>query len=212
VDLVPNFEKVWKRRVAPNDGAHVLETLVQPLKNVEDEDSVFDGWAEVARTVGHGLELAAVLRHREVTLNKVAKGNIKMKSMLLTVAEKLVLDGEPQVARRAAAFPDHLVKLRRDGIADPVEDDAVHSYPPRIIRRSILLDVLDEDVAFKSLPHEVTPAGVVGGGVEDDVHQLTDIEDRSRLKGEGRWRLCLRRTKRRQGLRPKKKTAGAIGR
>jgi hypothetical protein len=43
VDLVPNFEKVWKRRVAPNDGAHVLETLVQPLKNVEDEDSVFDG-------------------------------------------------------------------------------------------------------------------------------------------------------------------------
>jgi hypothetical protein len=189
------------------------------MKNVEDEDSVFDGWAEVAKTVGHGLELAVVLRHREVTLNKVAKGNIKMKSMLLTVAEKLVLDGEPQVTRRAAAFPDHLVKLRRDGIADPVEDDTIHPYPPRIIRRSILLDVLDEDVAFKSLPHEVTPAGVVGGGgVEDDVHQLADIEDRSRLKGEGRWRLCLGRTKRRQGrstrqgLRPKKKTVGAVGR
>jgi hypothetical protein len=29
------------------------------------------------------------------------------------------------VARRATAFPDHLVKIRRDGVADPVEDDAV---------------------------------------------------------------------------------------
>jgi hypothetical protein len=105
-----------------------------------------------------------------------------MKSTLLTVAEKLVLDGEPQVARRAAAFSDHLVKLRRNGVADPVEDDAVHPYPPRIIRRSVVHDVLDEGVALKSLLHEVTPADVVGGGVEDDVHQLVDIEDRSRLK------------------------------
>jgi hypothetical protein len=31
--------------------------------------------------------------------------------------------------------------------------------------------------------HEITPAGVVGGGgVEDDVHQLADIKDRSSLK------------------------------
>jgi hypothetical protein len=105
-----------------------------------------------------------------------------MKSTLLTVAEKLILDGEPQVARRAAVFPDHLVKLRRDRVADLVEDDAVHPYPPRIIGRSVVRDVLDEGVALKSLLHEVTPAGVVCGGVEDDVHQLTDIEDRSRLK------------------------------
>jgi hypothetical protein len=35
-----------------------------------------------------------------------------MKSMLFTIAEKLVLDGEPQVACRAAPFPDHLVKLQ----------------------------------------------------------------------------------------------------
>jgi hypothetical protein len=41
--------------------------------------------------------------------------------------------------------------------------------------------VHDEGVALESLLHEVIPAGVVGG-VEDDAHQLTDIEDRSRLK------------------------------
>jgi hypothetical protein len=31
---------------------------------------------------------------------------------MLTVTEKLVLDGEPEVARRATAFPNHLVKIR----------------------------------------------------------------------------------------------------
>jgi hypothetical protein len=139
----------------------------------------------------------AVLRHREVALNKVVKGSVKMKSMLLMVAEKLVLDGEPQVARRAAAFSDHLVKLRRNGVTDSVEDDVVHPYPPQIIRPSVVRDVLDKGVALKSLLHEVTPAGVVGGGVKDDVHQLADIKDR--IRREGRRRLCLSRTKRWRG-------------
>jgi hypothetical protein len=71
-----------------------------------------------------------VLRHREVALNKCAKGSVKVKGTLLTVAEKLVLDGEPEVARCIAAFPDHLVKICRDGIADLVEDDVVHPNPP----------------------------------------------------------------------------------
>jgi hypothetical protein len=38
----------------------VLEALVQPPKDVEDEDPVFNGCAEVSQTVGHG-QLAAVL-------------------------------------------------------------------------------------------------------------------------------------------------------
>jgi hypothetical protein len=108
----------------------VLEALVQLPKDVEDEDPVFNGCAKVSQTVGHDLELAAVLIDREVTLNKSTKGSIKMKSTLVTVIEKLVLDGEPEVARRATAFPDHLVKIRRDGVADSVEDDVVHPNPP----------------------------------------------------------------------------------
>jgi hypothetical protein len=35
-------------RVASNDGAHVLEALVQPPKDVEDEDPVFNGCTEVS--------------------------------------------------------------------------------------------------------------------------------------------------------------------
>jgi hypothetical protein len=100
----------------------VLEALVQPLKDVEDEDPVFNGCAKVSLTIGHGLELTSVLIDREVTLNKSTKDNIKVKNTLLTVTEKLVLDGELEVARRATAFPKHLVKIHRDGVVDPVED------------------------------------------------------------------------------------------
>jgi hypothetical protein len=121
----------------------VLETLVQPPKDVEDEDPVFNGCAEVSQIVGQGLELAAVLIDREVTLNKSTKDSIKVKSTLLTVTEKLVLDGELEVACRATAFPDHLVKIRRDGVADPVEDDTVQSNPPRIFGQSVVRDVLE---------------------------------------------------------------------
>jgi hypothetical protein len=76
------------------------------------------------------------------------KGSIKVKSMLLTVIEKMVLDGEPEVARRATAFPDHLVKIHRDGVIDPVEGDAVDPNPPRISGRSVARDVLEQGVAL----------------------------------------------------------------
>jgi hypothetical protein len=59
------------------------------------------------------------------------------------VTEKLVLDGEPKVAHRATTFLDYLVKIRRDGVADPVEDDAVHPNPPQISGRSVIRDVLE---------------------------------------------------------------------
>jgi hypothetical protein len=108
----------------------MLEALVQPRKDVEDENPVFNECAEVSQTDGHDLELVTVLIDREVTLNKSTKGSIKVKSMLLMVIEKLVLDGEPEVVCHATMFSDHLVKIHRDGVVDPVEDDAVHLNPP----------------------------------------------------------------------------------
>jgi hypothetical protein len=121
----------------------VLEALVQPLKDIEDEDPVVNGCAEVSQTVGRVLELKAVLIDREVTLNKSVKSSIKVKSTVLTVTEKLVLNDELEVAHRATASPDHLVKIRQDGVADPVENDAVHSNPPRINGQSVVRDVLE---------------------------------------------------------------------
>jgi hypothetical protein len=39
----------------------VLEALVQPLKNVEGEDPVFNGCAKVSQIIGHSLEVVAIL-------------------------------------------------------------------------------------------------------------------------------------------------------
>jgi hypothetical protein len=44
-----------------------------PPNDVEDKDPVFNGCAEVSQTVSHGLELAAVLIDRDITLNKSTK-------------------------------------------------------------------------------------------------------------------------------------------
>jgi hypothetical protein len=126
----------------------VLEALVQPLKDVEDKDLVINRCAEVNQTISHGLELMTVVIDREVPLNKSTKGSIKVKSMVLTITEKLVLDGEPEVARYATAFSDHLVKIHRDGVADPVEDDTVHPNPPRISGRSVVRGMLEYGVAL----------------------------------------------------------------
>jgi hypothetical protein len=71
-----------------------------------------------------------------------------VKGTLLTVAEKLVLDDEPEVARCTVSFSDHLVKIHRDGVADPVEDDVIHPNPPQIIGQSVIRDVLDQGVAL----------------------------------------------------------------
>jgi hypothetical protein len=76
------------------------------------------------------------------------KGSNKVKGTLLTVAEKIVLDGELEVAHCTTMFLDHLVKICQDGDADPVEDDAVHLNPPRIIGWSVIRDVLDQGVAL----------------------------------------------------------------
>jgi hypothetical protein len=126
----------------------VLEVLIQPLKDVEYEDPIFNGCTEVSQIVDQGLELAALLIDRDVTLNKSVNGSIKLKSTLLTITKKLVLDGEPEVARRATVFSDHLVKIRRDGVADPIEDDVVHLNPPWIIAQSVVHDVLDQGVVL----------------------------------------------------------------
>jgi hypothetical protein len=71
-----------------------------------------------------------------------------VKGTLLTVIEKLVLDGETEVVRHATAFSDHLVKIHRDGVADPVEDDTVYLNLPRISGWSVIRDVLEKGVAL----------------------------------------------------------------
>jgi hypothetical protein len=177
--VIPNLQEGREWRVAPYDGAEVLKPWVQAAEDVEDEDPVIDRRPEVGQSIRHVLELAVVLAHGEITLHKVTEGSIKVKGALLAVFEKLVLDSQPQVARSGTTFPNHLMELRGDRVADPIEDDAVHPAPARIGGRSdVRVDVVEEGIALEDHHHQVTPAGVGGGaGVEDDVHEGTDVED-----------------------------------
>jgi hypothetical protein len=114
--VIPNLQEGWEWRVAPYDDAEVLKLRVQVTEDVEDEDedSVIDTRPEVGQSIHHVLELAAVLAQGEITLHKVTEGSIKVKSALLAVTEKLVLDSQSQVARSGTTFPNHLMKLRGD--------------------------------------------------------------------------------------------------
>jgi hypothetical protein len=83
------------------------------------------------------------------------------------------------MARGGTTFPDYLMELRGDWVADPVEDDAVHPALARIGGWSdVRVDVVKEGVALEDHHHQVTPAGIGGGaGVEDIIHKGTDVED-----------------------------------
>jgi hypothetical protein len=124
-----NIEEVREQRVVPNDGPNMLEALVETTEYVEDEDPVVDKQPQIGQSIGHALEFAAILAHREVSLYKIVEGSIEVKSMYLTITKELVLEPEPQVSRGVATFLNDLLKIRGDRVGEPVEDDSVHSGP-----------------------------------------------------------------------------------
>jgi hypothetical protein len=70
-----------------------------------------------------------------------------MKSTCLTITEELVLQGEPQVARRTATLPNDLLKIDSDRVGEPAEDNSVHPGPRRIIGEGVIgEDVVGEGV------------------------------------------------------------------
>jgi hypothetical protein len=93
------------------------------------------------------------------------------------ITEELVLQGEPQVARRTVTLPNDLLKIGSDCVGELAEDDSVHPGPHRIVSEG----VIGEDMVGKGVPcqghqHQVTPDGVVGGrSVQHDVHQLANV-------------------------------------
>jgi hypothetical protein len=127
-----------------------------------------------------------VLAHNEVTLYKGAEGSIEVKSTCLAIIEELVLGAEPHVSRSAVTFSNDLLKIRGDRVGEPAEDDDVHPGPPRIVGEGIIgLDVVGKGVSYQGHQHEITPEGVVRGrGVQNDVHQLANIRNCSRLDVE----------------------------
>jgi hypothetical protein len=98
--------------------------VAEPAKDVEDQDTILHGPAEVAKRVRHGLHPTTELADGEVTLDEGAETRVETQSPGLGVAQKLALKGKPRPTRvRGGA--DKVVEVQRDRPQDPGEDDAV---------------------------------------------------------------------------------------
>jgi hypothetical protein len=75
-----------------------------------------------------------------------------VKSTHLSVTEKLVVEGDPQVPRNAAMPSNDLLEILRDRVGEPVEDDIIHSSPCKFVGEGIVrLDVVGEGVSRKAI-------------------------------------------------------------
>jgi hypothetical protein len=208
--IIPEFKKTQKRTAACDDHLKMLIPLVQAAKNVEDEVPVSYRAVKIAKGVRHILHLAAVLSHREITLDEVAKHGIKVKGECLAIADELVFKRQPGLTRRDATFPGDVLKVDVEGAEDLGDDDAVHLLRGRIVgRRSVEEDVGVEFVALKGEHHLIAPTGVVRRrGVQNNANHVVDVlypaclgmqdGDDGRLISDG-WGRRRSRGRRRRG-------------
>jgi hypothetical protein len=77
------------------DGVKVIEVLVLPTENVQDEDAVRDVNVEVNEGVGKALLFQVVVVHVKITLNNVLEGGIDVEGVSLPVANEAILQGQP---------------------------------------------------------------------------------------------------------------------
>jgi hypothetical protein len=99
---------------------------------------------------------------------------------------KLVVEGEPQVPRSVATLPNDLLVILGNHVGDPGKDDDVHSSPHRIVGEGVVALYMDsEEISRQGHQLEITPEGVVRGrGVEDDAHQLVNVRNHRSLEVE----------------------------
>jgi hypothetical protein len=155
----------------------MLIPLVQTAKNVEDEVPVRYRAVKIAKRVRQSLHLVALLSHREITLDKVAKHGVEVKGVCLAIADELVFKHQPGLTRGDATFPGDVLKVDVEGAEDPGDDDVVHPFRGRIIgRRSVEEDMGVEFVALEGEHHLIVPAGVVHRrGVQNNANHVADF-------------------------------------
>jgi hypothetical protein len=159
--VAPDLVEGRGRHVARDDGSKMVIPLVQPSKNVEDEVVIRDGVAEAGYGVSHALHLATVVDHREVALDKVAEHGIEVKRVCFSIADELVLDRAPNLARGDAVLLGNVLKLVGDRAEDPGEDDSLYAVPGRVVDGRIIgEDMVGEIIALLSEQNLIAPAGV----------------------------------------------------
>jgi hypothetical protein len=81
-------------------------------------------YSEVDQGVGHALHLATVVTHREVTLHEVVEHSVEVKHACFAIADELVLDHVPDLARGDPVLFGDVLKLTGDH-ANPREDNTL---------------------------------------------------------------------------------------
>jgi hypothetical protein len=77
-----------------------------------------------------------------------------VKSTCLTITNELVLQGEPQVARRTTTLPNDFLKIGSDRVGEPAEGDSIDPGPRRIVSEGIIgEDVISEEVLCQVHQH-----------------------------------------------------------
>ena len=153
--------------------------VTEPAENVEDQDTVLHGPAEVAKRVRHALHLAVELADGEVALDEGVEARVEPQSPGFSVAQELALECQPSPAS-ARSVADEVVEVQGDRPQNPGEDDAIEAQPRggRDHTRGVEEDVVIEGVAAEGEEDQVLPASVGGRlGLEDDRDEEADVLD-----------------------------------
>jgi hypothetical protein len=151
----------WEWHAAQDDGSEMIIPLVQPSEDVEDKVAVGDHMTEVTEGVGHALHLVSVVAYQEVALNEVVERGVEVKRAYLTIADELVLEREPDLARGDATLLGDVLKLTGDRAKDSGDDDALHALPSRVVdRRGIRENVVSKVIALQGEQNLITLVGV----------------------------------------------------
>jgi hypothetical protein len=157
--------------------------VAEPAEDVEDEDAILHGPAQVAERVRHGLHLPAELANGEIPLDEGPEARVEAESTGLSIAQKLTLECQPRLASRSGGA-NEVVEVDRDRAEDPGKHDAVQTQPRRSLDqgRRLVEDVVVEGVAAKSEDHQIPPPSVRGRlGVENDRDEKPDVLDTAGL-------------------------------
>jgi hypothetical protein len=90
------------------------------------------------------------------------------------------------VSRGATMFQNDLHKIRGDCVGELGEGDDIHPGPSWVVGEGIIrLDVVDEGISRQGQWHVVTPPSVVvGRGIQNNVHEGTNVRHHNRLDVE----------------------------
>jgi hypothetical protein len=109
--------------------SNTLEALDKTANDVEHQRAVGDPFAKVGEGVHHVLEMATVLRDRQVSLAKVAKLGVELVGVSLLVRKELALERKPGVAGYGVLKYNGFHQVNGDGVSDPRLDDSIPVAP-----------------------------------------------------------------------------------